>query len=115
MVSKLILINAQSNLKSPYIIGKKGDVILCDTRPVPEGGIGEPLRVLLPDAKTNAGRVVTIKDAGAHAHRRSITIERQIPDVLDGGNTALTITEPSGYKTFISDGERTWFLIGTVE
>ena len=70
------------------------------------------LTIRLPIAEENAGRVITIKDTGAYAHLNEIRIERLIPDVIDGGNTAVTIEEPSGYYTLVSDGIGTWYKIG---
>ena len=110
---KLIFINAHTNKEHTYTIGVSGDVVLCNTRPPPEGGVGSPIAVTLPMAKKNAGRVITIKDAAAYAQTNKITVLRQVPDVIDGGNSAVTIEAPSGYRTLISDGVSTWYEIGS--
>jgi len=110
---KLIFINAYANMERAYTVGVSGDVVLCNTRPPPEGGVGSSVTVTLPAAKKNAGRVITIKDAAAHAQVNKITVLRQVPDVIDGGNSAVTIEAPSGYRTLISDGVNTWYEIGS--
>ena len=110
---KLIFINADTNAARDYTVGVSGEVVLCSTRPPPEGGVGFPVSVILPAAKKNAGRVITIKDAAAYAQTNKITVLRQVPDVIDGGNSAVTIETPSGYRTLISDGVNTWYEIGS--
>ena len=109
---KLIFINAHHNRDSSYLIKKTGDVVLCNTRPPPEGGTGTALVVTLPRAQENAGRVITIKDAGAYAAINKITIQRQAADLIEGGNTTIIIHEPSAFRTLISDGIDTWHEIG---
>ena len=109
---KIIFINKSHNRVPSYTIKKTGDVILCNTRPPPEGGTGAALVVTLPKAQENAGRVITIKDAGAYAPINKITIQRQAADVIDGGNTTIIIHEPSAFHTLISDGIDTWYEIG---
>jgi len=110
---KLIFINVDNNAARTYTVGASGDVVLCNTRPRPEGGVGFAVAVTLPTAKKNAGRVITIKDAAAYAQINKITVLRQVPDVIDGGNSAVTIEVPSGYRTLISDGANTWYEIGS--
>ena len=75
--------------------------------------MGTPVAITLPTAKKNAGRVITIKDSAAYARVNKITVLRQVPDVIDGGNSAVTIEAPSGYRTLISDGVNTWYEIGS--
>ena len=109
---KLIFINSTSHSDPTYTMDKTGDVILCNTRPTPEGGIGSPVTIILPVASDNIGRAVTIKDTGAYLGINGITVQRRKPDVIDGGNTAITFTLPGEYRTWISDGKHTWYQIG---
>ena len=109
---KLIMINSTHNCASEYIIKKTGDVLLCSTRPPPEGGTGKSLTLILPRASENAGRPITIKDAGSYANINNIIIERMSADIIDGGSTRIVIDEPADYRTFVSDGIQTWHQIG---
>lgn len=109
---KLIMINSKHNCAPEYVIKKTGDVILCNTRPPPEGGTGKSLVLTLPTAAQNTGRSITIKDAGAYAHINNIVIERSSPDLIEGGNTRVVLTDPSTHLTFVSDGIDRWHQIG---
>ena len=110
--NKLIMINSQTNCSSEYVIKKTGDVVLCSTRPPPEGGIGKSLLLTFPVASENPGRSITVKDAGGYANINKITIQRAASDFLDGGSTHIIIDKPAEYKTFVSDGDKTWHQIG---
>ena len=109
---KIVFVNSTNHCEPIYTMGKTGDVILCDTRPTPEGGIGSSLTVVLPTASDNIGRTVTIKDTGAYIRNNGITIERRIPDIIDAGSTAVTFDIAGEYRTFVSDGKHTWYQIG---
>ena len=109
---KLILIDSQHNSAHSYEVKKTGDIILCNTRPPPEGGIGNSLQLTLPVAADNVGRVITVKDVGSYTNINAIVIHRSPPDLIAGGNTSLTMTQPGAYKTFVSDGFRFWHEIG---
>ena len=109
---KIIFVNSNSNCEPVYTMGKTGDIVLCDTRPAPEGGIGSSLTILLPIASDHPGRMVTIKDIGAYIRNNDITVERRIPDIIDSGSTAITFDFAGEYRTFVSDGKHTWYQIG---
>ena len=110
--NSIIFINSQHNTVPAYKISKAGDIFLCSTRPPPEGGTGKSLVLTLPTAAQNTGRSITIKDAGAYAHINNIVIERSSPDLIEGGNTRVVLTDPSTYLTFVSDGIDRWYQIG---
>mgnify|MGYP003649533970 CR=1 FL=1 len=108
----LTFIDVSRNSSSHYIINEDDEVILCNTRPRPEGGIGSPLAITLPRAKRHEGRVLVIKDAGAYCAVNNITLQRQGGDLIEGGNTHLLLTQPSSFKKLISDGDSWWYEIG---
>jgi hypothetical protein len=109
---KIVFINSTNHCEPVYKMGKTGDVILCNTRPPPEGGTGNAATIILPVASDNKGRTVTIKDVGAYLTENGITVQRALPDVIDAGSTAITFTIPGEYRTFISDGKHTWYQVG---
>lgn len=64
----------------------------------------------LPAADQN-GQLLVIKDEGAIAGTRTITISRDGTDTIEGA-TSITISTNSGYVMLCSDGAGTWFVVG---
>ncbi|MBL7988900.1 MAG: hypothetical protein JNJ94_12625 [Chlorobi bacterium] len=64
----------------------------------------------LPAANQD-GQILIIKDEGAIAGTRTITISRAGSDTIEGA-TSTTITVNSGYVMLCSDGAGTWYVIG---
>jgi hypothetical protein len=108
----LTFINAVHNTAPHYAIKEGDEVILCDTRPMPEGGIGSCLAITLPLARHHEGRVIVIKDTGCHCSVNAITLQRQGGDLIEGGNTHVVLKIPSSYKKLVSNGISWWHEIG---
>jgi len=86
-------------------------ILLINTRPTAQGGIDSAITITLPVAASFAGRVLTFKDAGGYSDTNAITVQRAGSDNIDGVNTSLSIPDPAGWLTFVSDGVANWFEI----
>lgn len=76
-------------------------------------GVSPPVggtTLTLPAADQD-GQILIIKDEGATAGTRTITISRASTDTIEGA-TSITIATNSGYTTLCSNGAGTWYVIG---
>ena len=94
-----------------YTIADSDYMLLINTRPTAEGGIDSAITITLPGAASAPGRMVIIKDGAGYADINSITVQRQGSDTIDGIDTSVTISSPSGFKRYISDGISSWYAI----
>jgi len=104
-------INSSNDPGSTYSVAVTDYILLINTRPTAQGGIDSAITITLPVAASFAGRVLTFKDAGGYSDTNAITVQRAGSDNIDGVNTSLSIPDPAGWLTFVSDGVANWFEI----
>ena len=105
-------ISASNDPGTSYTVADSDCVILVNTRPTAQGGIDSEITITLPDAGSNQGRIVIIKDGAGYSDVNSITISRAGTDKIDGISDTLSLPTPASYKKFISDGVSSWYEIG---
>ena len=108
MAMNITGINSGNDPGTTYSTAATDCVLLINTRPTAQGGIDSVITIVLPDASSFPGRVVTIKDAGGYCDINSITISRAGTDTINGVDTSVALPTPGSFKTFISDGSSAW-------
>lgn len=71
-----------------------------------------PKVVFLPEASTNSGRLLMVKDYFGAASLSTITVSTTGTSLIDDVNTSYQITNIFGSMTFLSDGLRSWRTLG---
>ena len=104
-------INSSNDPGTTYSVAATDHILLINTRPTAQGGIDSAITVTLPAAATFPGRVLTFKDAAGYSDVNAITVQRAGSDTIDGVNTSLSIPNPAGWLTFVSDGVSSWYEI----
>lgn len=66
----------------------------------------------LPTVSTNIGRMLMIKDYYGSSSNSTITISTTGTDLLNDYNSRYTFSNAFGSMTFVSDGLRSWRLMG---
>tara|TARA_B100000029_G_scaffold373178_1_gene367382 strand:- start:6432 stop:8102 length:1671 start_codon:yes stop_codon:yes gene_type:complete len=109
---KVLNINAANDPGTTYTISDSDCVILVNTRPTAQGGIDSAITLTLPDAASNPGMVITVKDSGGYSDVNNITISRAGSDTIEGVATTIPLNNVAAFTTLISNGSSDWSEIG---
>ncbi len=109
---KVLNINAANDPGTTYTISDSDCVILVNTRPTAQGGIDSAITLTLPDAASNPGMVITVKDSGGYSDVNNITISRAGSDTIEGVATTVPLNNVAAFTTLISNGSSDWSEIG---